>query len=346
MGLGARNPHAPRSSGEPREEIAAQSGGGGTGRAAPDILVVGEALIDIVGHADGSEERVPGGSPANVALGLGRLGIRTAFLSHLARDVDGASIQRRLAGSGIDVLPASFSAERTPTALVELDGDGDGHASYSFAVTWELPPAAEIALPGALHVGSYSAFLVPGAEQVLALASGARAAGKLVTLDPNIRPALIDDPEHVRARFEELAGLADVVKLSDEDASWLYPGDTIEETLDRILGLGAQLAAITRGRAGAVLATRAGRAEVSAPETRAIDTIGAGDSFMAALIAAVLPVDDAPGTAGPPRALGNAELAEIGGLCAAAAALTVSRRGADLPTRSELAALRIDQTPS
>lgn len=304
----------------------------------PAVLVIGEALIDVVVTADGSRVGVPGGSPANVALGLGRLGFAPAFLSHFGADADGRRIADRLAGSGVRVRPESLSAERTPTAEVTLDGHGQ--ATYRFDVTWELDPGAGIDAARAVHVGSYSAFMRPGALRVRELAAEARAAGALVSCDPNIRPALIGGPDDVRGEFEHLAGLAHVVKLSDEDAAWLYPGDTIDEVLTRVLALGVELAAVTRGGAGAMFATRQARAEVPAPETTVADTIGAGDSFMAALVARAIELchnsETAPLDPGALVSLSEADLTRLGEWCGLAAAITVSRRGADLPSRAEI----------
>ncbi|GAA1324527.1 carbohydrate kinase [Leucobacter albus] len=298
------------------------------------VLVVGEALIDVVVHPDGSREGVAGGSPANVALGLARLGARPDFLSHIGQDADGEHILTRLRASGVRVLPETVGAARTPTAEVTLDSGG--HASYRFEVSWELPETANIDLGAALHVGSYSAFMEPGAARVSELALRAHAFGVPVSFDPNIRPALIGARADVRARFERIARVSTVVKLSDEDARWLFPGETLEATIARVSALGPALVAVTRGGDGALLASRAETVPVEPPAVNVVDTIGAGDSFMAALVAESLARYGMSAT--ELAGLGAGGLTALGEVCVAAAAITVGRRGAELPTRAELRA--------
>ncbi|GAA2840718.1 fructokinase [Leucobacter komagatae] len=304
---------------------------GNAGSVTPRVTVVGEALIDVVLHADGRTERVPGGSPANVALGVARLGVDTAFLGCIGRDGDGEVVVERLSAAGVTVLPGSLSAARTPTAEALIDESGD--ATYRFDVAWHLPPEEDVALSEVLHIGSYSAFLQPGADTVRELARRSREAGRLTIFDPNIRPALVGEPGPVRERFEGLVALADIVKLSDEDAGWLYPGESEEGVLRRILELGAGLAAITRGADGATLATDSEMVRVAAKRVGVVDTIGAGDSFTAALIQSLASLT--------PQAiplLDTAELRALGRRAAVAAGLTVARRGADLPSLAELEA--------
>ena len=289
------------------------------------VLVVGEALVDLLRVGD-DVRRIPGGSPANVALGLGRLGVPTALLSHLAADDDGRLIESRLAQSGVRILPDSFSAARTSTATARVDARGD--AAYEFDIAWEISRIPELDGYGAVHVGSYSAFVTPGADRVLELATRASAAGHQVSLDPNIRPQLLPPLRWAVARFEALAGQANLVKLSDDDAAWLYPDVDPDAVLSRLLELGAGLAVLTKGSEGSLLAGRGGRAVVASRSVPVVDTVGAGDTYMAALIACCLDVDLA--------GLDATELERIGEFCARAAGVTVSRAGADLPWRAEL----------
>jgi fructokinase len=289
------------------------------------VLVVGEALIDIV---DGSE--IVGGSPANVALGLGRLGVDVTLLTALGRDERGVRIAGHLRAAGVGVRHESFVLERTSTARATVQPDGS--AEYEFDIEWTVP---EIAVRDfdMVHVGSVACFMEPGASQVVATIQRAAAHGAFVTFDPNIRAALVDQAVAAE-RFGAIAGLSTVVKLSDEDAAAIYPGLPIDEVASRILESGPRVVAITRGGAGALVYTPDARIEVAAPPTVVVDTVGAGDTFMAALVASIVDRPDLDFT--------RTELANLGAFCAAAAAITVSRAGADLPTRDEVAAFVSD----
>jgi fructokinase len=286
-----------------------------------DVLVVGEALVDIVHSVDGVHEH-PGGSPANVALGLGRLGVATALLSDLGRDPRGTRITEHLESSAVRVLPESFSDAPTSTATALIGAHGA--ATYEFDVRWSIRSSAMSAPRHLVHTGSIAMFLDPGATAVAELLRS-RPPGVLVSIDPNIRPALIGERDAARAVFERFVALADVVKLSDEDAAWLFPGEPIESVLGRVLDAGVALAAVTRGEAGAVLATRMHAVQVPALPVDVRDTVGAGDSFMAALLVGLLRSTQAPGD------LDVADLERLGGFASAAAAVTVGRVGADLP---------------
>ena len=288
-----------------------------------DVLVIGEALIDVVRSPAGDVGHV-GGSPANVALGLGRLGVDVALLTCIGRDARGTAIAEHLADSGVDVLEESFSDAATSTAIATLAADGS--ASYQFDVTWRLPAGVLPVRPRIVHTGSIAAFLAPGADAVREHLAGVGA--DEITFDPNIRPALIGSREQALPVFEQTARLASVVKLSDEDAEWLYPGDGPAEVLERILALGPRLAAITLGGAGSMLAAGDHTVEVPVTAVDVVDTIGAGDTYMASMIDSIL----AEGT----DALTRDAVERIGRRASRAAAVTVSRAGADLPTRAEI----------
>lgn len=288
----------------------------------PSVLVVGEALMDVVDGPAGRVEH-PGGSAANVALGLGRLGIPAELLTHLADDRRGRRIVEHLAASGAHVLDTSCTAARTSTALASIGPSGA--ARYEFDVSWALPATLPSSPVRLLHVGSLAAFLSP--PQRLHDLIGA-VAPRLVTFDPNIRPALVGEHAAAQERFEDVARRSSVVKLSDEDAAWLYPGASTTAVLDRLLGLGSTLAVVTRGADGAVLATRSHRIAVEAPRVLVVDTIGAGDTFMASVIRSVLEREDAD--------LAFDELQVLARDAVEAAAVTASRAGADLPWRSEV----------
>lgn len=295
----------------------------------PRVLVIGEALIDIV---DGVE--IVGGSPSNVALGLGRLGIPVDLLTALAHDQRGERIHTHLERSGVRVLPESFSLERTSTARAKIRADGS--AEYEFDVTWQVP-SVDVAHYDVVHVGSVGCFLEPGASTVLDLICAARQAGARITFDPNVRPAL-SGPSDPASRAERIARTSTAVKLSDEDARALYPGSTLEGVAARLHEFGVELVAITRGGDGSTLSTRTGTASVSAPRVDVVDTVGAGDTYTAALVASLLVERD--------WSLGSDALVRLGAFCARAAAMTVGRAGADLPISDDLGLGRTGGLPA
>jgi fructokinase len=291
---------------------------------APEVVVVGEALVDIVETADGAGVEHVGGSPANVALGLGRRGVPVTLLTQLGRDDRGARIVAHLEASGVVVAPSSLTGRATSTARARIAADGQ--AAYVFDLGWTAFDTPDGPAPRVMHTGSIAAFLEPGAESVRDALRSSGAAE--TTFDPNIRPALVGAHERAFPVFEETARLSTVVKLSDEDAAWLYPGLTPDAVVDAILALGPRLVAVTLGGDGAILATGSQRRTIAAERVEVVDTIGAGDTFMASLIASVAETGSAD--------LGGTDLERIGVSAVRAAAITVSRAGADLPWRHEL----------
>ncbi len=295
-----------------------------------DVLVVGEALIDIVAGEDGDRELV-GGSPANVAVGLARQGHRTRLLTRVGDDERGRRIAEQIERSGARLDERSFSGEPTSTARARLRADGS--AEYDFAITWDVPAITADDLRGvravrAVHTGSIALFLEPGGAAVLETLRAARAAGAIVSVDPNIRPALVGDHAAALARFGEAAASADLVKLSDEDAHWLYPDLDDEEVLDEIAALGPRLVVLTRGAEGLLARGPHGLVESAPLVVTVADTIGAGDAAMASLVSSALD-DDRLFTS--PGAL-EAALRRA----AVTAGITVSRAGANPPTRAEV----------
>jgi fructokinase len=290
-----------------------------------DVVVIGEALTDIVTTPGGMTEH-PGGSPANVAYGLARLGVSTGLLTAVGADRRGAALENHLQSAGVVLLPGFRSLERTSTATATIAADGS--ASYEFDILWNPEPLHPLfASPKVLHTGSIAIFLAPGATRVKTVLRQLRSACT-ITYDPNIRPELLGTHAESRSIFEELVHLTNVVKLSDEDAQWLYPRKTLEDTAAHVLSLGAELAVITKGSSGSLLATAGARLSIPAVQTRVVDTIGAGDSYMSALILGLL----TRGTHG----LAPAVLEQLGRTAAMAAAITVARAGANPPTENEL----------
>lgn len=288
-------------------------------------LIIGEALIDIVaGDGTHPDRELVGGSPANVAVGLARQGHEITLLTRLGRDDRGARIAEQVTASGALVQDESWTDAATSTALARLRPDGS--AAYEFAIDWSIPPA-DVAGAAAVHTGSIALFLEPGGTAVVDALTRAHGHA-LVTLDPNIRPALVGAHATALARFEQAARVADLVKLSDEDAEWLYPGAAPEEVLETIAALGPRLVVMTRGEQGALGLGPGGITSVEPLRVEVADTIGAGDAYMASLISSALEhpeiFDDAQAFA---TALRRA---------AVMAGITVSRAGANPPTRAEI----------
>ncbi|KUG53866.1 hypothetical protein AVL61_15155 [Kocuria rosea subsp. polaris] len=293
------------------------------------VLVVGEALMDVV-MAAGVPTAHPGGSPANVAVGLARLGCRTSLLTALGRDVLGVALERHFQDEGVRLFPGSIR-EDEPTSSATVALDADGAATYHFDVRWSLPEQDLDQHFDLLHTGSIAAFLAPGASTVRRLFERARPS-TLLSFDPNIRPQLLPERADTVKAFHAMADLVDIVKLSDEDAAWLWPGRDVHTVLDELLARGAGLIVITRGAQGALLATGVHRCDLPAAPTTVKDTVGAGDSYMAALLSLII------GAGRLPR--DHQELKTLGTTAARAAAITVSRAGAQPPTSQELHRLR------
>ncbi len=300
-------------------------------------LVVGEALIDLVRRADGSTQEHVGGSPANVAVGLARLGHEVTLATRVGDDERGARILSLAAREGVSLTEGSVG--RQPTSMATSTLDATGAAEYSFDLSWDLPELAPIESLAHVHTGSIAATLEPGASAVLTTIQSARP-NATISYDPNVRPSLMGDPHEVRAKIEALIGLSDVVKASDEDISWLYDGVPLPDIL-RLWGqLGAALMVVTRGGEGAVigLGTTGELTSVDAPVVEVVDTVGAGDSFMAGLLSGLLDAGLLGGIQGRER-LRSALLADVRPAvdrALACAAITVSRAGANPPRLAEL----------
>jgi fructokinase len=303
----------------------------------PRLLVIGEALVDIVATPSGERTEHVGGSPANVAMGLARLGHQVDFAGWLGRDERGQRIAGHLASHGVDVLDASFGDDPTSTAVATLDEDGA--ATYDFDLHWDLP---RLTLPTGtthVHTGSIGSVLRPGAASVTAALQDVREVGT-VSYDPNIRPSIMGDLNAVRERVEEIVRLSDVVKASEDDLHLLYAGQSPEQVMTRWVGLGAGAAVVTLGADGVVFRVASdqspGRAATRAE--RVVDTVGAGDSFMAGLVSGMV----VAGLLGDPGARGRLRRATLEDVQPAidrglaTSGVTVGRAGAYAPGLDEL----------
>jgi fructokinase len=298
-------------------------------------LVVGEALIDVVRGRDGSERDHPGGSAANAAIALSRLGREVWFATAWAADAHGELLADHLRAGGIRLAGDPLVLERTATAVATLGEDGA--ASYDFDIAWRLPPLDLGATdPAVVMWGSIGAVLEPGAGAVHTLVASLRHRA-LTSYDVNARPGITGAGPEVVARVEAMAALADLVKASDEDLTALWPGRSEDTVVGRLLDAGARAVIVTRGAGGASWRSQDLQVDVPVVSTDVVDTIGAGDTLGAAA------VDELwrRGVAGPRASdrlarLGRDDARAVLEWAMRAAAVTVSRPGADPPTRAEL----------
>ena len=309
-----------------------------TVQSGPHILAIGEALIDVVITYEQPEcpTEIPGGSPANVALTLGRLDRPVALVTWIGLDERGRLIDFHMYDSGVHVTGASRGASHTSTALARLDESGA--ASYTFDLEWaptapiEVPETAQI-----IEAGSISAVIEPGASAVLdALTRGREHA--LVCFDPNARPSIMGEPAAALASLERFIALADVVKVSDEDIDWLTGGASIDEVVERWLGMGVSLVVVTRGKYGSEVAMASGLRFTKTPsDVEVVDTVGAGDSFMGGMIDAMWGMGLRGADAREAlRTLPEEQIRAIIDRASAVSDVTVSRKGANPPWAHEL----------
>lgn len=302
------------------------------------VLVVGEALIDAVTGPDGVTNEHVGGSPANVAFGLAALDHDVDLATWIGQDERGERIESVCRSRGVTLTAGSRGAASTPVAHASVDAAGV--ATYTFDLEWDLAPVAASAAYGHVHTGSIAAVLEPGGTAVRQTLAEVREHAT-ISYDPNARPSLMGSAEEVVPVVEAVVGISDVVKLSDEDVAWLYPGLDLTGVLQRLCDAGPALVVVTRGALGA--RARVGRTgeqiELPAPTSEVVDTVGAGDSFMAGLLSGLLDAGLLGGS--PERArwaeVGLAEVTPALKRALASAACTVARAGAHAPRRADLA---------
>jgi len=305
------------------------------------ILCCGEALIDMLPRvtADGEQAfaPTPGGAVFNTAIALGRLGAPAGFFGGLSDDLFGVLLREALSASKVDHSLSNISGRPTTLAFVQLTA---GQATYAFydentagrmLDTAELPELTNTVK--ALFFGGISLVAEPCAQAYEALMSR-EAAHRLIMIDPNIRPGFITDEPGYRARLDRMMAMADIVKLSDEDLRWLAGGGQISDLAQGLLERGPGLVIITQGARGATAFSREQTVFVAAEKTDVLDTVGAGDTFDAGVLAALQRVGklDKPGI----RNLSSKTLSDILKLATRTAAITVSRAGANPPWAHEL----------
>lgn len=306
------------------------------------FLVIGESVVDEVPR-DGGLTSHPGGSPLNVAVGLARLGRSTTLITRIGDDDKGELIAEYLADSGVRLHPGSIDDRPTSVARAALDASGS--ATYEFSLVSDYPePPTEVTeisnlvyeAPSLIHIGSLGAHLEPGAEKLrswLEILSGT----STVSYDPNVRLSMVGPREKLRAEVDQLMEYIDIVKASDEDLDELFGDRGAERGARYFLDRRASLVVITLGGGGLQLFTKNESVHVPAAKVDVVDTVGAGDSLMSALIdglarMSLLGREDETAIAD----MSHSALSSLGSYAAAAAAITVTRAGANPPTRAEL----------
>ncbi|MBN8957543.1 MAG: carbohydrate kinase [Rhizobiales bacterium] len=311
------------------------------------IVVAGEALIDLLPTADrdGQPALRPaiGGSPLNVALGLGRLGRRTAFLGAVSTDAFGAQIMAALQDSRVDTALVMRVARPTPLAVASLSGGEARYAFYDAGTASRGMTLRELAPHPVdatwLHFGSIALAAEPAASTLIARAKTVARSTQspcLVSYDPNVRPDFATDEAPYRRNLDQAMEVADLIKLSHADLAWMRPGITADGFAREQIVRGASLVVVTRGNEGAEAFTRQHGFAVPAPQVEVADTIGAGDAFMAGLLCAL---DEAHvRTRTVLAALPKKALLDAISFAACVAAVTCSKQGAVMPWREELQA--------
>ena len=305
------------------------------------ILCCGEALIDMLPRTASTGEPAfapyVGGAVFNTAIALGRLGAPTAFFSGISNDLFGRQLSGALAASKVDLSHVRFSGRPTTLAFVHLN---DGHATYTFYdenTAGRMLEEADLPVLGegvkALHFSCISLIPEPCGSAYEALMR--REHGTRVTmLDPNIRPGFIQDKDRHVVRMRRMIAMADIVKLSDEDLAWFGESGSHDDIAARWLTMGPKLVVLTRGAKGATGYTKNFSIDAPARPVAVADTVGAGDTFNGGLLASL----HEAGLLEKPKlaALGESDLRAALDFAIRAAAVTVSRPGANPPWRHEL----------
>ena len=310
------------------------------------FMICGESLFDVFSSGATREgislDARMGGSPFNVAIGLARLGQQVIFLGAIGKDFGGDRLVRALQEEGVHTS-ATVRVD-APTTLMLVGLDGQGVPSYVFygqdGADRQLTPSHIAEVTGgaaAYHFGSYSMVVDPTGSTQRMLVERERSRS-VISYDPNVRLRVEPDVEKWRETLGWMTKRAHILKVSEEDLGILFPGMAIDRWAADALAAGPSLVVVTRGSEGAKGFTRQAAVHVPAVPVKVVDTVGAGDTFQAALLAWAAEAGRLTG--GGITTLGESELRSALGFAARAAAMTCGRRGADMPRRAELPAPR------
>jgi fructokinase len=296
------------------------------------VWVTGEVLIDLI--PDGSERKpIVGGGPANTAKALAKIGIDNQFIDGISSDKYGQVAKDELVASGVKLDYVKYSDKPTCLAIVSLSDSGsasyefviENTATFDFTLDWLPNPKTE--QPSLLHIGTLATAIEPGASVLLEWAQSVAKVAPIV-FDPNIRPAVIGDRKQYVMQVERWVSISSAVKVSDDDIRWLYPSLKIEQVVNNWLAKGPSLIVVTYGGRGLAGYRASEKVSVDAVKVVVTDTVGAGDTVGAILVEAI--VKDGLNT------LSGVRLQMMLKRAAKAAAITVSRSGANPPTLKEI----------
>jgi fructokinase len=296
------------------------------------VWVAGEVLIDLIPNGNTSKPIV-GGGPANTAKALARVGVDTQFIDGISTDNYGLMIKDELLTSGIKLDYVKYSDKPTCLAKVSLDKKGsasyefviEGTATFDFSQHW-LPNPVELK-PSLLYTGTLATIIEPGASELFTWAQSVAKSAPIV-FDPNIRAAVVSDHKIYLSQVERWVAISSAVKVSQEDLNWLYPSLEIDQVVNNWLTLGALLVVVTFGDQGLAAYRLGEKIKVDAIKVEVVDTVGAGDTVGAILVEAIIK----DGLA----SLSSGRLEMMLKRAAKAAAITVSRSGANPPTDKEI----------
>jgi fructokinase len=297
------------------------------------IWVCGEVLIDLIPGADGVRVPHVGGGPANTAKALARLGHDVHFIDGISTDEYGVAARKELLDDEVKLDLALTSDKPTCLAIISLDANGgasyefkiDGTATFDFNLNW-LPDPSRYK-PNVLHIGTLVTVIQPGADVLYDWAMQVAEFAPIV-FDPNIRPSVMGDHDLYEVAVEKWAALSSVIKVSDDDMAWLYPGQKYEDVAKRWINDGAALVVVTRGSNGIIGFTADGAVEVEGAKITVADTVGAGDTVGAIIVEAMV-------EKGILAITGDVLKATLH-RAAVAAGITCSRKGAQPPYKHEL----------
>ncbi len=296
------------------------------------VWVVGEVLIDLIPDAD-QHLAVVGGGPANTAKVLAKLGVKTYFIDGISTDNYGQMAKAELLSANVLLDYAQYSTKPTCTAKVKLSKSGgasyefviEGTATFDFSDLW-LPDPQSLK-PSLLHIGTLATVIEPGASVLFEWTKSVAHIAPIV-FDPNIRPAVLGDRDGYVKRVEKWVAISSAVKVSDEDLNWLYPGKEIDEIVNNWIEVGVQLIVVTLGNKGITAYRKNEEISVDAVKVDVADTVGAGDTVGAVLVEAIV-------KNGLDRLTGEV-LKTMLNRAVKAAAITVSRTGANPPSKEEI----------